>query len=210
MAVRLPTERVAEMIPVTLQPEPADFDPKVRVPGHDWLKANGVALNSVPPKGTKLPNKWTHSNKQLWDAYGGVCAYLAIYFEWVTGASSTDHFVAKSRNAGDAYEWNNYRLSCLGPNRNKREFADVLDPIGLMTETFFLNLGNGEIAANPNLSLADVVLANKTIKRLKLNSAEHKLMRAKHFVRYLRKKDEDTLRELSPFVWYEANRQNLL
>ncbi len=95
------------MIPVTIQPEPADFDPNVRVPGHNWLKANGITLNSVPPKGTKLPNKWTHSNKQLWAAYGGVCAYLAIYFEWVTGASSTDHFVAKSRNAGDAYEWNN-------------------------------------------------------------------------------------------------------
>lgn len=210
MAVHLPAERVAEMIPVTLQPEPADFASKVRIPGQDWLKANGIALNSAPPKGTKLPNTWTHSNKQLWDAYGGVCAYLGIYFEWVTGASSTDHFVAKSRNAGDAYEWNNYRLSCLGPNRNKREFADVLDPIGLTPDTFLLNLSNGEISANPKLAPAEVLSANKTIKRLKLNSAEHKQMRAKHYVRYLRKKDEDSLKELSPFVWYEAKRQNRL
>lgn len=198
------------MIPVTLQPEPGDFDAKVRIAGHDWLKKNGIPFNSAPPTGTKLPRKWTHSNKQLWDAYDGICAYLAIYFEWVTGASSTDHFVAKSKNAGDAYEWNNYRLSCLGPNRNKREFADVLDPIGLQPETFLLNLSRGEISANSNLSAAEVVLANKTIKRLKMNTAEHKKMRSQHFVRYLRKKDEATLKELSPFVWYEARRQNLL
>lgn len=198
------------MIPVTLQPEPVDFNASVRTPGHTWLTTNGIPLNSIPPDPGKLPRLWSKSNKQLWDAYGGVCAYLAIYFEWVTGASSTDHFVAKSRNAGDVYEWSNYRLSCLGPNRNKREFADVLDPIGLTPETFLLNLSNGEIAANPNLSPTDVLLANRTIQRLKLNSAEHKMMRAKHFVRYLRKKDEDTLKELSPFVWYEAKRQNLL
>lgn len=185
---------MAEMIPVTLQPEPVDFDASVRTPGRTWLTTNGIPLNSIPPDPGKLPRLWSKSNKQLWDAYGGVCAYLAIYFEWVTGASSTDHFVAKSRHAGDVYEWSNYRLSCLGPNRNKREFADVLDPIGLTPETFLLNLSNGEIAANPNLSPTDVLLANRTIQRLKLNAAEHKMMRAKHFVRYLRKKDEDTLK----------------
>ena len=164
------------MIPVTQQAEPNDFDVNVRQPGHAWLIANAISLNAAPPAPSKLPRYWSKSNKQLWDLYGGVCAYLAIYFDWVTGASSTDHFVAKSINAGDAYEWNNYRLSSLGPNRNKREFADVLDPVGLQPETFLLNLSNGEIFANPNLSPADVVLANKTIKRLKLNSAEHKLM----------------------------------
>jgi len=66
------------------------------------------------------------------------------------------------------------------------------------------------ISANSNLSAAEVVLANKTIKRLKMNTAEHKKMQTQHFVRYLRKNDEATLKELSPFVWYEARRQNLL
>ncbi|MFM5666742.1 hypothetical protein ACET62_21620, partial [Aeromonas veronii] len=107
------------MIPVQLQPEPADFDARVRQHGLDWLATNGIALNAPPPDASKLPNYWTRSNKQLWDTYSGVCAYLAIYFEWVIGAASTDHFVAKSQNAGDAYEWDNYRLSTLGPNRNK-------------------------------------------------------------------------------------------
>ena len=86
----------------------------------------------------------------------------------------------------------------------------MLDPIGLQPETFLLNLSSGEISTNPNLSPDEVVLANKTIKRLKLNTAEHRQMRTQHFVRYLRKKDEALLKELSPFVWYEARRQNLL
>ncbi|MDD4962952.1 MAG: hypothetical protein PHI11_03415 [Gallionella sp.] len=198
------------MIPVSLQPEPVDFDVKVRQLGRTWLANNGIALNAAPPKGSALPNYWTHSNKPLWDAYSGICAYLAIYFEWATGASSTDHFVAKSKHAGDAYEWNNYRLSCLGANRNKNKFDDVLDPIGLVQDKFFLNLATGEIQANPALGEADKEVAGKTIIRLKLDSAEHNQMRAKHFVRYLRKKDEESLKELSPFVWYEAQRQGLL
>ena len=198
------------MIPVKLQPEPADFDQKVRQPGRAWLEGKGIALNSAHPKASDLPNYWTHSNQQLWKAYSGVCAYLAIFFEWVTGAASTDHFVAKSKNAADAYEWSNYRLSCLGPNRNKGKFDDVLDPIGLQPDTFVLNLITGEIGPNPALNKDMKASARKTITRLKLNSVEHNQMRAKHYGRYLRKKDESTLKELSPFVWYEAQRQGLL
>ena len=198
------------MIPVRLQPEPADFDQRVRQPGRDWLTSHGIALDEAPPKASDLPNYWTRSNKQLWLAYSGVCAYLAIFFEWVTGASSTDHFIAKSKHAGDAYEWNNYRLSCLGPNRNKGKFEDVLDPIGIQSDTFELNLTTGEIRPNPSLDATQKSAARKTIKRLKLDSPEHNLMRAEHFSRYLRAKDEETLKELSPFVWYEAQRQQLL
>lgn len=91
------------MIPVALQPEPANFDFEVRQKGRAWLAAQGIPLNSAPPKPADLPNYWTYSNQQLWEAYSGVCAYLAIYFEWVTGAGSTDHFIAKSRNAGGPY-----------------------------------------------------------------------------------------------------------
>lgn len=198
------------MIPVTLQPEPANFDAQVRQPGHSWLSSKSIAVNSAPPKASDLPNYWKRSNKQLWESYSGVCAYLAIYFEWPTGAASTDHFVAKSKHAGDAYEWRNYRLSCLGPNRNKNKFDDVLDPIGLQSDTFVLNLANGKIRPNPLLTADQKKAARKTIIRLKLNSPDHNEMRAKWFFRYLRGKDEKILRELSPFVWYEAQRQGLL
>ncbi len=198
------------MIPVVLQPEPADFDAKVRQPGLTWLSGQGIALNGPLPKKSKIPAYWSHSNKALWSAYGGVCAYLAIYFEWGTGASSTDHFEAKSKNAGKAYEWSNYRLSCLGPNRNKNKFDDVLDPIGLAANTFELNLVSGEISPNRDLDKPAMALARKTIKRLKLASPDHNKMRQRHYSQYLRYKDPQTLKELSPFVWYEAQRQGLL
>ncbi|HRL20787.1 MAG TPA: hypothetical protein PLG97_03050 [Alcaligenes sp.] len=201
---------MAEMIPVTRQPEPMDFDALVRNPGLAWLTQNNINPNAPPPVASQLKNYWTHSNKALWEAYGGVCAYLAIYFEWVSGASSTDHFVAKSKNAGQAYEWSNYRLSCLGPNRNKHKFDDVLDPIGLTPNTFELNLVSGEIRLGQNLDAKTTAMARKTIQRLKLDSPEHNQMRQRHYTQYLRHKDSQTLRELSPFVWHEAQRQQLL
>ncbi len=198
------------MIPVMLQPQPADFDVEVRQKGHAWLAKNNIALNAAPPKASKLPRYWSNSNNQLWQAYAGVCAYLAIYFEWSTGASSTDNFVAKSKHAGDAYEWDNYRLSCLGANRNKNKFDDVLDPIGLAPDTFFLNLATGCVRPNPKLLTLEKVSARKTIARLRLNSSDKQRMRARHYSEYLRHKDPPTLKFYTPFVWYEANRQGLL
>ena len=198
------------MIPVELQPEPADFYENVRQRGWSWLEIHGVDPGAPPPNPAALPPYWRRSNRQLWDAYSGVCAYLAIYFEWCTGAASTDHFVAKSRQAGDAYEWRNYRLSCLAANRNKNRFDDILDPVGLELHTFVLDLATGNIRPNPGLDEPRRTEAENTIARLKLDSPEHNEMRAKHFARYVDGRDEQTLRELSPFVWHEVRRQNLL
>lgn len=199
------------MIPVQLQPAPIDFDVEVRQKGLAWIAQKGFDLNAPAPTGTKFPAYWSHANKQLWTAYSGVCAYLAIYFEWVTGASSTDHFIAKSKDVAQAYEWKNYRLSCLASNRNKNKYDDVLDPIGLASNTFELVLTTGQI--RPSRAMTDkarIAAARKSISRLKLDSAEHREMRMKHYTRYLRSKDAQILKELSPFVWYEADRQGLL
>lgn len=198
------------MIPVTLQPEPTDFDTEVRQKGHAWLGARGIALNSAPPKASKLPSYWSRSNKQLWEAYSGICGYLAIFFEWGTGASSTDHFIAKSLNAGDAYEWSNYRLSCLGPNRNKNKFDDVLDPIGLASNIFVINFASGKITPNPILSPAQKSAARKTIRRLKLDSPDINKMRAQHYSDYLTGDCSlNFLLRKSPFVHAEIVRQGL-
>jgi uncharacterized protein (TIGR02646 family) len=167
-------------------------------------------LNSALAPKTKLPDYWSWSNNALWNAYSGTCAYLAIYFEWPTGASSTDHFAPKSKHAGLAYEWDNYRLSCLGPNRNKNKYTDVLDPIGLAVNTFVLNLASGQIKPNAALVGLQKVAAVNTIKRLKLDSPHHNAMRARHFAEYIVHGHKPTLKKQSPFVWYEADRQGLL
>ena len=193
------------MIPVEKQTEPPDFDKKVRQPGLRWLKKNGV-----PAKSSDLPALWQTLNEELYDRYSGVCAYLAFHFEWVSGASSTDHFVAKSNCPNMAYEWENYRLACLGANRAKNKYDDVLDPFEVRQETFYLNLSNGEIRLNPKLKGQYKKLAEDTINRLGLNSQRLNDMRANHYSQYLRHKDKRTLQELNPFVYYEAKRQGLL
>lgn len=199
------------MIPVTPQPEPADFDAKVRTPGLLWLHSRGINLDQPPPRPKALPAYWRETQRELWDAYAGVCAYLCIYFEWPLGAHSTDHFVAKSRQAGQVYEWSNYRLSCLAMNRNKGRFDDILDPFEIQPDTFTLNLASGMIAANPALPTSDRAKAQATIRRLKLDAPATNRMRAEHFDAYCRGDVTAAyLQRHSPFVWYEAQRQGLL
>jgi hypothetical protein len=198
------------MIPVILQPEPADFDANVRQRGHAWLAREGIALDAAPQRVAELPKYWTRANKQLWDAYSGVCAYLAIFFEWSTGAASTDHYIAKSRKAGDAYEWNNYRLACFGPNQKKNRFDDVLDPVGLAPHTFVVNFASGNILPNPDLPEQQKNAACKTIQRLDLAGPENNAMRARHYSLYVG--GDVSLRYLrthSPFVYAEIVRQGL-
>jgi hypothetical protein len=99
----------------------------------------------------------------------------------------------------------------MAPHRRKNKFSDVLDPIGLAPDTFALNLADGSMFPNPALPRAEAQAAKKTINRLKLDSPGHRAMRLRHFNLYARGGiDSQTLKELSPFVWYEANRQNLL
>lgn len=199
------------MIPVTRQPAPADFEDKVRTPGRTWLQNNGIPFDQPPPKASDLPTYWRETQKDLWDAYNGVCAYLCIYFAWPLGAHSTDHFIAKSTHAGQAYEWSNYRLSCLGMNRSKNKFDDILDPFELRPDTFVLNLASGKISPAPGIHVDVKRMVIKTIKRLKLDDPETQRMRAEHFTDYCTGDiSEPYLRRKSPFVWYEAHRQGLL
>ena len=198
------------MIPVTLQPEPQDFDAKVRRKGRAWLEQQGIALDSPPPDPSALPRYWSASNQQLWCAYSGICAYLAIFFEWDEGAASTDHFVAKSKNAGDTYEWSNYRLSCLGPNRNKGDFNDVLDPVNLTKHTFVINFASGKISPSPTLPPAQKAAATDTIRRLKLDSPTSDRRRARHYEDYARGRCSlDYIQRYSPFIYQEIVRQGL-
>jgi hypothetical protein len=95
-------------------------------------------------------------------------------------------------------------------NRLKNRFDDVLDPVGLAKDTFFINFSSGALYLNPVLDPAEQQAAGSTINRLQLNSHTNQSMRRKHWCRYLRNKDQATLKELSPFVWYEAQRQGLL
>jgi uncharacterized protein (TIGR02646 family) len=199
------------MIPVRLEPEPADFDRKVRQPGHCWLRNHQIALNGPPPKATDLPPKWRKSLKQLWAAYSGICAYLSIYLAWDENKSSVDHFTPKSKHAGKAYEWGNYRLSEREINSRKADAEDLCDPVDLKPDTFFLSLDTGKIFPNQALSEDDQAVALRTIKLLGLDRPENNRMRHERFFSYIKKEvDAEHLKRESPFVWHEAQRQGLL
>jgi len=199
------------MIPVTLAPEPEMFDATVRRPGHAWLAAHKISKNKKLAPGTELEPYWRDCLGELHASYAGVCAYSCVFVERMTGGISTDHYVAKSRRAGLAYEWSNFRLACATMNSRKSDFSTILDPIGLADETFWLELVTGRIYPRPSLATAARERAQLTIEDLKLDDDGWRETRARHYEEYRRGEyDEVFLRKRSPFVWYEARRQRAL
>ncbi len=199
------------MIPVSPQGEPENFDQDVRQPGLRWLRDQNLDPGAEKPPSLELKPFWTRCLPALHDAYQGVCAYLAIFFELSTGAATTDHFLAKSKHMGRAYEWLNLRLACLSMNRNKGVSGQILDPFEIHPDTFRLELSTGEIYPNPELPPALFEAANTTIRLLGLDEPIHRKMRARHFQDHAEKGvPADHLADQSPFVFLEAQRQNLL
>jgi hypothetical protein len=199
------------MIHVIEQQEPLTFDANVRQRGQRYLQEIGVDSNQPLPPRTTLEPYWRDCLEELYIAYSGVCAYLAVHFERITGAGSVDHFVAKSSLPSMAYEWNNYRLACLRMNSRKREFEDVLDPFAVVDGWFHLELVSGRVFANRRLTPDRIASIDATIERLGLDDFGCREMRARHYEDYCRGLyPREYLRQRSPFVWMEANRQGLL
>jgi uncharacterized protein (TIGR02646 family) len=198
------------MIPVAPQPEPAGFDQMVRQPGRRWMQGKGIDTTLPLPKGTKLDPCWRKCLPELYRAYGGICAYVSIHIPRTTGAKSVDHFVAKSSEPAQAYEWSNFRLASSKMNGQKNVFEDVLDPFTLNPETFHLNLFDGAIRVNSKLSGDAKTAAQATIDRLGLDDEDCREDRRDYFDDYRRNNDETVLKRKAPFVWYEAQRQGLL
>ncbi len=205
------------MIPVTAKPEPSSFDAKVRKPGARWLKKQRIAPASPIPKGVTAPPHWRECLDDLHAAYGGVCAYLCVYVERTTGGASVDHFIAKSRLAGQTYEWSNYRLACATMNARKRDYTTVLDPFDVKPGSFHLELVSGRVYANPACSASDRARVEATIRRLGLDQGDCREMRTRRYSDYLDARGanrnlalEDQLMRYFPFIWFEADRQGLL
>ncbi len=199
------------MIHVAAQPEPASFDTEVRQKGLAWLRRKKIALDQpLPPKTTVEPY-WRHCLDEMHSGYDGCCAYLAVFFERVTGGGSVDHFIAKFQRADLAYEWSNYRLACSRMNSRKLDYDDVFDPFKVETGWFYLEPITGRIFPNLQLSAEQRSTVQATIDRLGLDDAGNREMRARHYQEYREGfYTADFLQKRSPFVWSEANRHGLL
>ncbi len=199
------------MIHVEPQPEPKDFDEKVRSKGRRWLQKHAIDCTAPLPPGTKLYPYWQGCLQSLYENYGGTCAYLAIFFEISAGGGTVEHFVPKSLRPDLAYEWDNYRLACSPINSRKRDFTDVLDPFEVEDDWFYMDFVSGRIFPNPHLEAPLQERIQKTIIRLKLDCGAHREMRARHYQDYCEGRvTAEFLRRQSPFVWKEAERQKLL
>ncbi|MBF0245113.1 MAG: hypothetical protein HQL31_07550 [Planctomycetes bacterium] len=199
------------MIHVAAQPEPETFDSEVRQKGLAWLRRKEIPLDRPLRKSAELKPYWRHCLDEMYLSYNGCCAYLAVFFERVTGEGSVDHFVAKSERTDLAYEWSNYRLACSRMNSRKRDYDDVLDPFEVETGWFRLELVSGRIFPDPGLPEELQARISATIKRLGLDDPGSRELRTRHFQNYIEKDyPEDYLRRYSPFVWSEVERQGLL
>lgn len=150
------------MIHVEPQPEPADFDAKVRQPGQADLASS---------EGELRPH-WRRCAAQLREAYQGVCAYSSIYIPHGTGALSVDHLLPKSKRRELAYEWSNYRLACIRMNSRKNDLADVLDPFEVQDGWFALELSTLQVTPREGLPESLRQRVQSTIDRLDLNDDE--------------------------------------
>lgn len=204
------------MIRISPQPEPEIFDDKVRKPGKTWLDKqafydpqNPKARTKVPKK-TEFPTHWLNISKEIYHAYQGICAYLGIYFEQATGASSVDHFLPKTLYPGLTYEWDNYRLSSLGINRKKGQREEIMDPFLVPDHAFHVNFLSGRIFPNPAATPTEQQLVQDTIDELNLNSANIREMRCKHIDLYAKGDvSANYMQTHSPYVWAEIKRQHL-
>ena len=199
------------MIHVSVQPEPAGFDANVRQKGIAYLRNKKIDLDKPIPPNTAIFPYWRDCMDDLYSNYQGICAYLAVYFERVTGGGSIDHFIPKSKRADLAYEWRNYRLACSIMNCRKRDYEDMLDPFEIEDGWFHLELVSGRIYPNPNLDAIRNEFVQATITRLGLDYDGNREMRARHYQEYREGFFTAAyLKRRSPFVYLEALRQGLL
>lgn len=196
------------MIPVAKAFEPKNFDAEVRQPGNEWLN------NHPKARPSKFKSYWTKCIPDLMTEYNCICAYLAIYIDETSGAASVDHFIPKSNSAKGrqmTYEWDNYRLCCIGENRKKNKKILPIDPFTMQPESFFIDFSDGHIYVNPAKTPKNYRDdCDEAIKILKLDEQECREMRKNDFDLYIQGHvDAVYMQNHAPFVWQEICRQGL-
>ncbi len=196
------------MIPVTLKPEPNDFNTKVRIPGQNFLtRFPNPTKEDWKKRGKKI---WQKASKQLRDEYKKICAYSA---EWIpSDEKSIDHFIPRSQDKNLAFEWNNFRLCFEILNQNKGSQI-ILDPFSIKENWFVIDFDTYLIKSNRQLDAALRETIYDTVNnKLKLNDDIFLYRRIKWIHAYYKGTPAtiDGLKKKAPFIAYELERQNLV
>ena len=160
------------MIHVSLQPEPSSFDARVRQPGNTFL-ASCPRPNSNQ---WSRHNYWNRVSNELYQSYGGICAYSGQWFSKTTSQVSVDHFYPKSTHQEKAYEWDNYRLTTQIMNGYKGDKI-VMDPFEIQDGDLTLDFPSCLVKPRNDMTPAEKSKAKSTIQILHLNDEEQALVK---------------------------------
>ena len=193
------------MIHVTLQPEPSSFDVRVRQPGNEFL-ASCPCPNS---KQWSKHNYWNRISTELYQAYGGICAYSGQWFSKTTSQVSVDHFYPKSTHQEKAYEWDNYRLTTQIMNGYKGDKI-VMDPFDIQDGDLTIDFPSCLIKPRKDMTPAEKSKAKSTIQILHLNNEEQADQRCSLVLEYINGDiSKQYLESKYPFIAKELSRQGL-
>lgn len=222
------------MLPVTLAPEPASFDERVRQCGvlaiHERIGVTpprprnaGRACERATTKDGALidraedlerrhfPPYWTRALDDLVEAYDHICSYSCFAIHEVTGARSVDHMIPLSDDSTRVYEWDNYRLAATALNARKSDFRDVLDPFEVGDDWFRMDFVRFKLWPGPSLADPQRARVADTIGRLGLNRKKLRERRRKDYRRYVEGRiGFDILTQESPLVAREVTRAGKL
>jgi len=195
------------MIPVQLQPEPEDFDKRVRTPGKQFRA-------EVPTPTTKQwegKEYWRRALPHMRKAYKSICAYSAHWIPYGTGNHSIDHFVPRFQESNLAYEWSNFRYVAARFNSRKGTQV-ILDPFALLPNWFIIDFRSLFVKPNPDLLPSQKEEVLKTIKYLKLNNDDDLVAEREAWVQDYYNGDITFLHleKKAPLIAYELKRQGLL
>ena len=191
------------VIPVKPEPEPHDFDPKVRQKGKLFLRKH-----SAPLKANQFRNYWRDIIGDLHRLYNGICAYTCIY---LMPPGSVDHFFPKSKYPHLAYEWSNYRLASAIINNRKGESENILDPFIIQPNWFTMDFPSCLIKTSSIIPSNYAKQATDTIDILKLNDDDD-LVQERCDIIMMYVDGSITLQFLErryPFIAIEIKRQQL-
>lgn len=194
------------MIPVTEQPEPADFVDRVKKAGLQFL-AQVPQPTSQQWKGREY---WQRVLPEMRSAYAGICAYSAHWIPYSTGNHSIDHFIPKAQQPNLAYEWHNYRYVSARFNSRKGTKI-IIDPFTLLPDWFMIDFNSFLILPNPHLLTEQKAQVYETINCLKLNADDDLVTeRQAWFTDYFYGSIPFAhLQKHAPFIAYEIQRQGI-
>ncbi|MDR0610824.1 MAG: hypothetical protein LBG58_11990 [Planctomycetaceae bacterium] len=199
------------MIPVTLKPEPNNFDVEVRRIGLLFLQC------CPNPHGRDWQGKdyWRKITPVFYDSYQGLCAYTGMWFarsNRIGEHCSIDHFRPKSIYPHLAYEWNNYRLTTQRINGYKDNDDNIVDPFLVQNGWIVLDFPSCLVKAGHNISDPKMnQQIEHTINHLKLND-DNDLVDSRADIVKLYLQGCITFCDMEqkyPFIAYELKRQNL-